>query len=195
MDGCELNAAASTHTGWRPSVGVQSPRIARTSDSSTLSPRVPQLAVAVVARPSTASLTAALRLQRLTRIQAAFGFPIKVLADVLQRSRTQIYKWLDAQEVLELQGESLQRLQQITDLAERWLKESPLPLSTVAREPLPKGGTIVDLMSADHLEEAAVMEGFRYLARLAGAGSPTISQQLVARGFGRRRVLLPDDDD
>lgn len=134
------------------------------------------------------------RVQRLARIQAAFGFPIKVLAEILRRSRTQIYKWLDAEEAVDLQGESLQRLQKIVRLAERWLTESAAPLDSVAREPLPRGGTIVDLLSAPLLDEEAILAGFKHLGQLTKARPLTLSQQLAARGFGRRKIALPDDD-
>jgi hypothetical protein len=134
------------------------------------------------------------RVQRLARIQAAFGFPIKVLAEILRRSRTQIYKWLDPQEAVDLQGESLQRLQLTARMAERWLTEGAAPLDSVAREPLPSGGTIVDLLSAPSLDDEAILAGFKYLGQLTKAKSLTLSQQLAARGFGRRKIALPDDD-
>lgn len=134
------------------------------------------------------------RVQRLARIQAAFGFPIKVLAEILRRSRTQIYKWLDPEEVVDLQGESLLRLQQIARLAERWLTESATPLDSLAREPLPSGGTVVDLLSAPVLDEEAILAAFKHLRDLTKAQSQTLSQQLAVRGFGRRKITLPDDD-
>lgn len=136
----------------------------------------------------------ALRVQRLARIQAAFGFPIKVLAEILRRSRTQMYKWLDPEEAVDLQGESLQRMQRIASMAERWLTESAAPLDSIAREPLPSGGTIVELLSAAELDEEAIAAGFKYLADLTKAKPQTLSQQLAARGFGRRKITLPDDD-
>jgi hypothetical protein len=134
------------------------------------------------------------RLQRLTRIQAAFGFPVKTLADTLKRSRTQLYKWLDSNEDVDLQGESLQRLNQVARLAERWLAESSAPLSSVAREPLPSGHTITTLLSEPALDDAAILDGFKYLAELARTKPASTSQQLVQRGFERRRRQLPNDD-
>ena len=134
------------------------------------------------------------RVQRLTRIQAAFGFSIKTLADILRRSRTQLYKWLDPEEAVDLQGESLQRLQQIARLAERWLTESAVPLDSVAREPLSSSNTIVDLLVAPVLSEDAINAGFKYLSELTKTRPPSLSQQLTARGFERRKIKLPDDD-
>jgi hypothetical protein len=136
----------------------------------------------------------AARVERLARIQAAFGFPIKVLAEILRRSRTQIYKWLDPEEAVDLHGESLQRLQKIARMAERWFTESAAPLDSVAREPLPSGGTIVDLLSAPVLDEEAILTGFKHLGQLTKAKPLTLSQQLAARGFRRRKIALPDDD-
>lgn len=138
--------------------------------------------------------TGTTRLHRLTRIQAAFGFPIKTLADTLKRSRTQLYKWLDSNEDVDLQGESLQRLDQITRLAERWLAESSAPLASVAREPLPSGHTITALLSEPVLDDAAILDGFKHLAELARTKPASSSQQLVQRGFERRRRQLPNDD-
>lgn len=134
------------------------------------------------------------RIQRLSRIQAAFGFPLKTVAEILQRSRTQLYKWLDASEIVDLHGESLQRLTKMARLAERWLAESSVPLASIAHEPLPTGTTIVELLSASTLDEGAIVDGFKYLAELAKNAPPTVSQRLRDRGFERRKRTLPNDD-
>lgn len=158
------------------------------------SPKVAGYFAPARAVPEVSSQQSNLRLQRLSRLQAAFGFPISTLANILKRSRTQLYKWLDDKEHVELQGESFNRLNQLARLAEYWLAETSAPLASVARERLPSGQSIAELLGAPDLDEAAILRGFRYLAGLIKAKPATVTERLLERGFQRRQNELPDDD-
>lgn len=137
---------------------------------------------------------AELRIRRLAQVQAAFGFTIQELAGILNRSRTQIYKWLDAVEPVELHSESRRRLEQISRLAERWIAQSAVPLSAVSREFLPGGATIVELLSEASIDEGAIGTAFRYLAEQLKDRPQTLSERLRGRGFKPRKRWVPDNE-
>lgn len=138
---------------------------------------------------------AQLRVDRLSSIQAAFGFPVQTLADVLGISRAQIYKWLDVSNNLTLQDGSQQRLVMIDRLARKWRELSRSPLSSVAREPLANGGTVLQLLSNAAIDEATVESALHELAAPL-AGSPTKTQRMIKAGYTRRpsRRALPSDE-
>lgn len=80
-----------------------------------------------------------LRAERLAAIQSSLGVPIQDLAKLLNISRPQLYKWLDASKALQMQAASRQRLDQVEELAEHWRSLSPQPLWPLLRnghEPL-----------------------------------------------------------
>ena len=60
---------------------------------------------------------AQLRVDRLAFIQGAFGFSIQMLAEVLNISRAQIYKWLDMGNDVTLQDANLERINDIEQLS------------------------------------------------------------------------------
>ena len=126
-------------------------------------------------------------------IQSAFAFPMRVVAQVLGISPTQLYKWLDAKSKVDLHESSQRRLDSIYQLASRWLRYSELPIGKDRKLPAFGGRTIVDLLSADQLDTDAINEAF---VKLGSHKSRNVSrsQRLLARGITPRRHPLPDDD-
>jgi hypothetical protein len=137
-----------------------------------------------------------LRTDRLAKIQAAFGFSIQTLADVLRLSRAQLYKWLDPEKDIQLQQESRDRLQQIENLAARWLELSNASLNIVAREPLESGDNIIGLMSRARLDLPSIEAALDHMAGRVSLIPPSLSQQMRVRGFTRRPSAgsLPSDE-
>jgi len=150
-------------------------------------------AAAAKAAPSAA---ARLRVERLAALQAALGLSTSDLAQVLGLSRPGLYKWLDASSDVKLQGASRERLAAVERIARQWRERSTAPLSSVSNEPLADGRTVLAMMVANEVDEAAVVGAFdELLAKLAGK-SKTRSQKLAEAGFKRRPSAksLPSDE-
>ena len=140
---------------------------------------------------------AGLRVERLMKIQAAFGLSMKDFAEILRISRAQLYKWYDLSEHIELHDSNYSRLVLIDRLANYWRKRSHTPLSRFIREPLQENLTIFDLLKSSTINTTNVEVGFDLIAeRLASLG-PTREQRLAQAGFKRRpshRPLTSDDE-
>jgi DNA-binding transcriptional regulator YiaG len=142
------------------------------------------------------SATARLRVERLAALQAALGLSTSNLAQALGLSRPGLYKWLDASSDVKLQGASRERLAAVERIAKQWRERSMAPLSSVSNEPLADGRTVLAMMVADQVDEAAVVGAFdELLAKLAGKPR-TRSQKLAEAGFKRRPTAksLPSDE-
>ena len=142
------------------------------------------------------SAAARLRVERLAAIQAMLGLSTSDLAQALGLSRPGLYKWLDASNDVKLQEASRERLATVERIAKQWRERSTAPLSSVAHEPLADGRTILAMMVAEQIDEAAVVGAFEELtAKLAGKPK-TRSQKLADAGFKRRPSAksLPSDD-
>jgi DNA-binding transcriptional regulator YiaG len=142
------------------------------------------------------SAAARLRVERLAAIQAVLGLSTSELALALGLSRPGLYKWLDASSNVRLQGASRERLAAVERIAKQWRERSTAPLSSVAYEPLADGRTILSMMVADEIDEAAVVGAYdELLAKLAGKPKSR-SQKLADAGFKRRpsAKALPSDE-
>lgn len=137
-----------------------------------------------------------LRVDRLARIQAAFGLPLKTLAAVLCVSRAQLYKWFDASRDLSMRDDNAERLATIEALAQSWLQRSTQPLVVVGQEPVDNGSTIIDLLTRSKIDRAAVEHALDVLAEKLGDQPRTRGQRLRDAGFTRRRThrSLPPED-
>ena len=151
---------------------------------------------AASAAKATPSAAARLRVERLAALQAALGLSTSNLAQALGLSRPGLYKWLDATSDVKLQGASRERLAAVESIAKQWRERSTAPLSSVSNEPLSDGRTVLAMMVADQVDEAAVVGAFdELLAKLAGKPK-TRSQKLAEAGFKRRPSAksLPSDE-
>lgn len=136
------------------------------------------------------------RVERLSTLQASFGFTIQDLAVVLGITRPQLYKWLDAANDIKLQEASRARLATIEHLAKEWSARTKVPLNAVSKEPLAAGGTVFALMSADEIDNGAVGRSFDELMTTLGEKPKSRSQRLRDAGFTRRPSVrsLPSDE-
>lgn len=137
-----------------------------------------------------------LRVERIARIQAAFGLPVKTLASVLRVSRAQLYKWFDATRDLSIQGDNAERLVIMEALAQSWRRRSTQPLVAVGQEPIEHADTIIDLLSRPKIDRDAVEHAFDVLAEKLVDRPKTRGERLREAGFTRRRThrsLRPED--
>lgn len=151
-----------------------------------------QKAVSKERRPLTAA--ARFRVERLTVLQAAFGFTTQDLAAILGISRQQLYKWLDAASDVQLQEASRTRLSTVERIAEKWTSRSMAPLSSVSREALAGGSTVFTMLSADIIDEAVIVIAFNELVGKLQTKPKSRSQRLREAGFTRRVSSLPSDE-
>lgn len=153
-----------------------------------------QNAAATARRQTTAA--ARWRVERLSALQTTFGFTIQDLAAVLGITRPQLYKWLDAANDIKLQEASRARLATVERIAKEWASRSKAPLSSVSKEQLPAGGTVFALMSADVIDDGAVIGALDELMARLDEQPKSRSQRLREAGFTRRPSVrsLPSDE-
>ena len=149
-----------------------------------------------VATPTATKSAAHLRVDRLSKIQSAFGFPVRNLAEILGISRAQLYKWIDPSKEITLHNESAKRLALIERIGQKWQLHSRAPLHIIAREPLKNGGNILSLLSESEINEAGIMQAFSDCSKKLSMKQKTISQRMSEVGFNRRSThrLLPSDE-
>lgn len=137
-----------------------------------------------------------LRVERLAAIQAALGFTTQDFAAVLGLSRPQLYRWLDAGDDVRLQDAKRQRLATVERISKAWQEFSTAPLRSVSHEPLADGSTVFSRLTADAIDEAALLGTFAGLADKLLAKPKTRSQLLAEAGFKRRPSIrsLPSDE-
>jgi DNA-binding transcriptional regulator YiaG len=136
------------------------------------------------------------RVNQINAIQAAFGLTTQALADILNISRQQLYKWFDASTSFNLHDESRKRLSAVEKLASLWLEHSQMPLSSVAHQALENGQTVLDLLKAKNLDEKVVLKAFNQLAQATKKLPKSRSQLMAEAGFTRRpsAKTLPADE-
>lgn len=136
------------------------------------------------------------RVERLSALQAAFGFTIQDLAAVLGITRPQLYKWLDAANDIKLQEARRVRLAMVERIAKEWTSRSNAPLSAVSKEPLNAGGNVFTMLTVEAINEAVVIAAFEELVGKLQERPKTRSQRLREAGFTRRPSVrsLPSDE-
>jgi len=142
------------------------------------------------------SAAARVRVERLAAIQAVLGLSTSDLARALGLSRPGLYKWLDVTSNVKLQEASRERLAAVERISKQWRERSTAPLISVAHEPLADGRTVLSLLLADQVDEAAIVGAYdELLVKLAGKPKSR-SQKLADAGFKRRPSAksLPSDD-
>jgi len=140
------------------------------------------------------ALSGASRVNRLSTIQSYLALPLRVFSQVLGRSPTQLYKWLDPTEVVDLQKSSEQRISVIEQIAKSWDRRAKTPLGASRKHVLSNGCTIVDILVADNIDERAAEAALSEIAKQLEEKPMSLSRRMRQHGFSRRRRQLPDDD-
>lgn len=126
--------------------------------------------------------------ERVSAIKAAFGLTISQLAKVLRVERQTIYDWMDEENPPQAQEHKRERLAVIQRLAIQWNQLCPWPAGKEIATYAVDGMTLLDLLSADMLDETrtqAVMRGLseQVKAEWQRKEERSLASRLRARGF------------
>ena len=130
-----------------------------------------------------------------TKIQAAFGVSIQMLAEILNVSRPQLYKWLDPAKDIALQDASRSRLDSVKELADYWGGLTQQPLGPWLKE----GGEaapLLALLCEDPLPVDAIRREMAAQSNRVSEAQKSHSERLRDAGFRRRPSVrsLPSDE-
>lgn len=114
--------------------------------------------------------------------------------EIFRISRQWLYKWLDKATDVRLQEASRARFDQIESLMQHWRGLATRPLGELMHEPLGEGATLIELLSAEALDEARVRSALDEIAQRVKVMPKSPGQRLAAKGFVRRPTSLPSDD-
>jgi transcriptional regulator with XRE-family HTH domain len=123
-------------------------------------------AVLPVARKSADPIVTAPQAPRdqIRLIQATLGLSLSHLATVLKVERQTIYNWLQAEQPPALQARTRTRLAEIVDVSRKWTQRCPRPAGKLAAALDLGGGTLLDLLVQQPLDEAALRSAMDVLA-------------------------------
>lgn len=102
--------------------------------------------------------------ERVSAIKAAFGMTISQLAKVLDVKRQTIYDWVDEENPRQIQEQNRERLAAIQRLAVQWNQLCQWPAGKGMTTYAVEGDTLLDLLSADVLDEARLQRVMRGLS-------------------------------
>jgi hypothetical protein len=111
------------------------------------------------------------------------------LARILKVGRPTVYSWTTG-EVL-LHSAHRKRLDAVYEIAREWRALSSAPLGNLVREPVSNGMAVMDLLSADRLDLAAIRGGMRHMAELQGRSERRLTVAQAAERAGVRLASRP----
>lgn len=135
------------------------------------------------------------RASRIAEIQASLGISIQAMAEVLQISRVQLYKWMDPEVEIRLQSDSLARLDSVWSIAQLWRSKTEAPLSPWINERI-DGSSLQELLSARTLDEGRINRAFDALIAWLKDAPKSRAQKFREAGFKPRASAysLPSDE-
>lgn len=126
--------------------------------------------------------------EQVSAIKAAFGLTISQLAKVLRVERQTVYDWMDEENPPQIQGYKRERLAAIQRLAIQWNQFCPWPAGKEIATYAVDGKTLLDLLSADTLDETHLQTVMRGLSKRVkdewqSKEERSLASRLRARGF------------
>jgi hypothetical protein len=125
---------------------------------------------------------------QVTDIKAAFGLSVSQLADVVRVKRPTIYAWFSSDKGPNtLRGAHRDRLSILCRLAEEWNARSTTPPGRFLSAMVVGGASLLQLLSAETLDDVAIYKAFDALAeRVRGgseAGKSSFGDDMRKKGF------------
>ena len=125
--------------------------------------------------------------EALAYIQHHLSLNISALATVLRISRPTVYSWFRDESQLHTHNAS--RVAQLYEIAQCWCEMSSTELGPYLKRPLPQGGTIFDILSAEALLPLSIQRGLQTCAQMmnreAESPRPRTATE-IAKQFGLR---------
>ena len=116
--------------------------------------------------------------ERISFIRSMLSLQVKELAAALLVGRPSVYAWMAG--TAQPQARNRRRMETIWALAKEWGRLSRLPLSSMRKAPDESGSSIVDLLMADEIDTARVVELMR------AASAKLAADRAMARGLSLR---------
>lgn len=165
--GASVSTARNVGTlGSSPNIVIVSPARKREDDEASSSP---SLASAGIKAPTSVSRASASELvsasDRLDTIQNAFSLSVTQLADVLHVTRPTIYAWRQSDVTVPRDTGHAKRLHQLYMLVQKWQTLSPGEMGDIARAPLGKGDSFLELLKADQWDLTAIGQAMDNIAQ------------------------------
>lgn len=102
--------------------------------------------------------------EMLTSIRNAFMLTVSTASAVFKVSRPTIYQWVSLSNIEQIRARSdRDRMKELYRLAQTWIHKGPLAGRWV-EETLPSGISVLDLLSADTINQAAVLQAHDLLS-------------------------------
>lgn len=143
-----------------------------------------------MAHPATPKVVPAVQslAEQVSTIKAAFGLTISQLAKVLGVERQTIYDWMDEDHPRQIQGHKQKRLTAIQRWAIQWNTLCPWPAGKGMTTYAVDGDTLLDVLSADVLDEARLSSVMRRLSEQVNVEwqrkeERSLGEQARRRGF------------
>jgi hypothetical protein len=111
------------------------------------------------------------------------------LARVLKVGRPTVYSWTMGSVVL--RSEHRERLDAVYEIARNWRAVSSVPMGQLVREPLSNGTALIDLLSADRLNLAALHGAMRQIAEQQSLVDRRLTVAQAAARAGVRLASRP----
>lgn len=103
--------------------------------------------------------------EKLVAIQHYLGLNTTELAQVLYVSRPTVYSWIRGEQDPHLSN--LERITVLYNFAKSWERICPKSLGTLVRQPVVGSESLVQMLSAEHINAAQVSDALQRLARIA----------------------------
>jgi transcriptional regulator with XRE-family HTH domain len=121
--------------------------------------------------------------EKIAGIRQYLSLTMTDLAAVLQVGRPTAYAWVGGA-VAAVQNKHRARLDHVYKLAREWREISSRPLDRVVSEPLGGGVKLIDLLTADDLDDAAIRNAFAEVKILQDRAARRLTVREVAAKTG-----------
>jgi hypothetical protein len=126
--------------------------------------------------------------ERISFIRSMLSLQVKELAAVLLVERPSVYAWMAG--TAQPQQRNRRRIEAIWSVAREWQRMSRLPLGSLRNVPGESGRSIIELLMADEIDTAKVVELLRAAISKLGADQEERLQGLDLRERARRKGMV-----
>jgi hypothetical protein len=122
--------------------------------------------------------------EKLAGIRHYLSANVTEMAKVFRVGRPTVYSWL--RDDPGLRANHARRIDEIYEIARMWRSTSNKPIGEFMSRPLDSGATLLELLSANSLDESAIQSAFIQIAQAASRKAQRLSAADVAKKRGFR---------